>query len=72
MACQSFAFDSIHSYFFVSRTDDYELLASEIVDKTSADVAEYYPVFQEKWHTLTGSSGMLFFIPYSHIIPTRI
>ncbi|KLO15808.1 SNF2 family DNA-dependent ATPase [Schizopora paradoxa] len=33
-------------------TDDYELLASEIADKTSSDVAEYYPVFQEKWHTL--------------------
>lgn len=37
------------------RTDDYELLASEIADKTSSDVAEYYPVFQDKWSTLTGT-----------------
>ncbi len=49
-------------FMFTSRTDDYELLASEIVDKTSADVAEYYPVFQEKWHTLTGSYMMRFFL----------
>ena len=35
------------------RTDDYDLLASEITDKTSADVAEYYPVFLEKWKTLS-------------------
>ncbi|KZT02070.1 SNF2 family DNA-dependent ATPase [Laetiporus sulphureus 93-53] len=33
-------------------TDDYELLASEIQDKTPADVAAYYPVFRKKWKEL--------------------
>lgn len=34
------------------RTDDYELLASEIQDKTPDDVARYYPVFKKKWKEL--------------------
>ncbi|KAI0049929.1 hypothetical protein FA95DRAFT_1514892 [Auriscalpium vulgare] len=34
-------------------TDDYELIASEIQDKTADDVANYYPVFQEKWTELS-------------------
>ncbi|EIN12993.1 SNF2 family DNA-dependent ATPase [Punctularia strigosozonata HHB-11173 SS5] len=33
-------------------TDDYELLATEIQDKNADDVAEYYPVFREKWMDL--------------------
>ena len=35
------------------RTDDYELLASEIQDKTADDVAQYYPVFKKKWKELS-------------------
>ncbi|TBU58147.1 SNF2 family DNA-dependent ATPase [Dichomitus squalens] len=34
-------------------TDDYELLASEIQDKTAEDVARYYPVFKKKWKELS-------------------
>ncbi|KAI0776331.1 SNF2 family DNA-dependent ATPase [Trametes elegans] len=34
-------------------TDDYELLASEIQDKTAEDVAQYYPVFKKKWKELS-------------------
>ena len=34
--------------------EDLELLASEISDKTPADVSEYYLVFQEKGDTLSG------------------
>ncbi|KAI1784329.1 SNF2 family DNA-dependent ATPase [Ganoderma leucocontextum] len=34
-------------------TDDYELLASEIQDKTTDDVAQYYPVFKKKWKELS-------------------
>ncbi|KAM5535248.1 hypothetical protein V8D89_011054 [Ganoderma adspersum] len=34
-------------------TDDYELLASEIQDKTADDVAQYYPVFKKKWKELS-------------------
>jgi len=34
------------------RTDDFELLASEIPDKLSWEVAQYYPVFKKKWKTL--------------------
>ena len=37
-----------------SRTDDYDLLASEIQDKTADDVADYYPVFKKKWKELSG------------------
>ncbi|KAH9942954.1 P-loop containing nucleoside triphosphate hydrolase protein [Amylocystis lapponica] len=33
-------------------TDDYELLASEIQDKTGDDVARYYPIFRKKWKEL--------------------
>ena len=36
------------------RTEDFELLASEIGEKTPSDVAEYYQVFEEKWTTLSG------------------
>ena len=34
------------------RTEDYELLASEIPDKSAWEVGEYYPVFKKKWRTL--------------------
>jgi len=34
------------------RTDDFELLASEIPDKMSWEVGQYYPVFKKKWKTL--------------------
>lgn len=39
----------------VNRTDDYDLLASEITDKSVEDIASYYPVFRKKWKTLAGS-----------------
>ena len=35
------------------RTDDYELLASEIQDKNADDVSRYYPVFKKKWKELS-------------------
>lgn len=34
------------------RTDDFDLLASEIPDKEAWEVADYYPVFKKKWKTL--------------------
>ena len=34
------------------RTDDFELLSSEIPDKLSWEVGQYYPVFKKKWKTL--------------------
>jgi hypothetical protein len=37
------------------RTDDYDLLASEIQDKDAEDVAAYYPVFEKKWMELPGT-----------------
>lgn len=40
-----------------NRTDDYDLLASEIQDKTGDDVARYYPVFRKKWKELAGASS---------------
>lgn len=36
------------------RTEDFELLASEIQDKTPQNVAAYYPVFRKKWKELSG------------------
>lgn len=36
-------------------TDDFELLASEIQDKTAAEVEEYYVVFKTKWKELAGA-----------------
>jgi hypothetical protein len=36
------------------RTEDFELLASEIQDKTAQNVAAYYPVFRKKWKELSG------------------
>jgi len=33
-------------------TEDFELLATDIQDKTPDDVARYYPVFKKKWKTL--------------------
>lgn len=38
----------------MTRTEDFELLASEIGEKTPSDVAEYYQAFEEKWKTLSG------------------
>jgi len=34
------------------RTEDFELLASEIPDKSASEVGEYYPIFKKKWKTL--------------------
>ena len=34
------------------RTEDFELLASEIPDKSAWEVGEYYPIFKKKWKTL--------------------
>jgi len=34
-------------------TEDFDLLASEIQDKTTQDVAAYYPVFRKKWKELS-------------------
>ena len=34
------------------RTEDFELLASEIPDKSAREVGAYYPVFKKKWKTL--------------------
>ncbi|KDQ53568.1 hypothetical protein JAAARDRAFT_72523 [Jaapia argillacea MUCL 33604] len=34
-------------------TDDYDLLSSEIQDKTPDEVAAYYPTFRKRWHTLS-------------------
>ena len=39
----------------LDRTDDYEVLASEIQDKTADDVAQYYPIFKKKWKELAGA-----------------
>jgi hypothetical protein len=36
------------------RTEDFELLASEIQDKTEQNVGAYYPVFRKKWKELSG------------------
>ncbi|EPQ59957.1 SNF2 family DNA-dependent ATPase [Gloeophyllum trabeum ATCC 11539] len=33
-------------------TEDFELLATDIQDKTPEEVAKYYPVFKKKWKTL--------------------
>jgi len=33
-------------------TEDFELLASEIPDKSASEVGEYYPIFKKKWKTL--------------------
>ncbi len=45
----SFLVDMAH------RTEDFELLASEIQDKTPQNVAAYYPVFRKKWKELSGN-----------------
>ena len=34
------------------RTEDFELLASEIPDKFAWEVGKYYPIFKKKWKTL--------------------
>lgn len=36
----------------MDRTEDFELLASEIPDKSAWEVGEYYPIFKKKWKTL--------------------
>lgn len=52
-----------------SRTDDYELLASEIQDKNADDVAEYYPAFKKKWKELSGECFLLTCNIITHISP---
>jgi SWI/SNF-related matrix-associated actin-dependent regulator of chromatin subfamily A member 5 len=37
-----------------NRTEDFDLLSSEIQDKTAQNVAAYYPVFRRKWKELSG------------------
>jgi SWI/SNF-related matrix-associated actin-dependent regulator of chromatin subfamily A member 5 len=50
----------VSSYLYESQTDirqrteDFELLSSEIQDKTAQNVAAYYPVFRKKWKELSG------------------
>ena len=41
------------------RTEDFDLLASEVQDKTPQDVAAYYPVFRKKWKELSGNELLL-------------
>ena len=41
----------------VYRTEDFDLLASEIQDKTPQAVAAYYPVFRKKWKELAGNES---------------
>lgn len=41
---------------WVSRTEDLALLASEIQDKSEDDIKAYYPVFKQKWQTLSGEA----------------
>jgi hypothetical protein len=38
-----------------TRTDNYEVLANEIQDKSEDDVKKYYPVFVKKWKQLSGT-----------------
>lgn len=45
------------------RTDDYELLASEIQDKNAREVKDYYVYFKKHWKELSGTSS---FLPYFH------
>ncbi|TFY75848.1 hypothetical protein EWM64_g8166 [Hericium alpestre] len=39
-------------------TDDFDLLATEIQDKTGDDVAKYYPIFKKKWKELSGDANL--------------
>ena len=52
--------------------EDFELLTSEIGDKMSADVSEYYHIFQKKWDTLLGKlnlySGFIILLIYLILI----
>jgi SWI/SNF-related matrix-associated actin-dependent regulator of chromatin subfamily A member 5 len=48
------------------RTEDFDLLASEIQDKTAQHVAAYYPVFRKKWKELSGKGLGSIRCPYSH------
>jgi hypothetical protein len=54
------------------RTEDFELLASEIQDKTEQNVATYYPVFRRKWKELSGIRLVLTRIrPLTYILIRR-
>jgi len=55
------------------RTEDFDLLSSEIQDKTAQNVAAYYPVFRKKWKELSGIGLVLMlynrlpvFLPLEH------
>ena len=41
-------------YFY--RVDDYDLLATDIQEKTPKEVKKYYLVFKKKWKQLAGMS----------------
>lgn len=45
-------FTKLHQLTTLHRTEDFELLASEIPDKSAWEVGEYYPIFKKKWKTL--------------------
>jgi hypothetical protein len=38
------------------RTDDYDLLATDIQEKSAKEVKKYYVVFKQKWKQLAGKS----------------
>jgi SWI/SNF-related matrix-associated actin-dependent regulator of chromatin subfamily A member 5 len=38
------------------RTDDYDLLATDIQEKTPKEVKKYYLVFTKKWKQLAGET----------------
>ena len=38
----------------VRRTEDFDLLASEMTEKTPQEVEEYYRVFKQNWQKLSG------------------
>jgi len=69
----------VSSYLYESQTDirqrteDFDLLSSEIQDKTAQNVAAYYPVFRKKWKELSGIGLVLMlynrlpvFLPLEH------
>jgi SWI/SNF-related matrix-associated actin-dependent regulator of chromatin subfamily A member 5 len=45
-----------------SRTDDYDLLATDIQEKTPKEVKKYYLIFKKKWKHLAGTSHMLLLV----------
>lgn len=50
----TFCYSRLSCSHMLRRTDDFELLATEIQDKTAEQVEEYYAVFKKKWKELAG------------------